>query len=76
MPFNHDDILALARTTMPFGKYSGYPLVRLPEPYLLWFQAQGWPDGRLGELMALALLVRSEGLESLIEPLLTGGDHD
>jgi uncharacterized protein (DUF3820 family) len=56
---------------MPFGKYSGKPLIRLPEEYLLWFQNKGFPPGKLGELMALALLIRSEGLESLIEPLMT-----
>jgi len=69
MSFQHDDLLALTRTEMPFGKYSGKPLIRLPEEYLLWFQNKGFPPGKLGELMALALLIRSEGLESLIEPL-------
>lgn len=70
MSFKHDDLVALANMTMPFGKYSGRPLIRLPEEYLLWFQAKGWPSGRLGQLMALALLIRSEGLESLITPLM------
>jgi uncharacterized protein (DUF3820 family) len=70
MSFQHDDLLALAGTNMPFGKYSGKPLMRLPEEYLLWFQGKGFPPGKLGELMTLALLIRSEGLESLIEPLM------
>lgn len=71
MSFQHEDLLVLARTEMPFGKYSGKPLIRLPEEYLLWFQNKGFPPGKLGELMALALLIRSEGLESLIEPLMS-----
>lgn len=71
MSFQHEDLLALARTEMPFGKYSGKPLIRLPEEYLLWFQNKGFPPGKLGKLMALALLIRSEGLESLIEPLMS-----
>lgn len=70
MSFQQEDLIELARTTMPFGKYSGRPLIRLPEEYLLWFQAKGWPKGRLGQMMALALLIRSEGLESLITPLM------
>jgi len=70
MSFQQQDLIELARTTMPFGKYSGRPLIRLPEEYLLWFQSKGWPAGRLGQLMALALLIRSEGLESLITPLM------
>ncbi len=71
MSFQQEDLIALANTTMPFGKYSGRPLIRLPEEYLLWFQTKGWPSGRLGQLMALALLIRTEGLESLIYPLMT-----
>lgn len=70
MSFQQEDLIELARATMPFGKYSGRPLIRLPEEYLLWFQAKGWPAGRLGQLMALALLIRSEGLEALITPLM------
>lgn len=43
--------------------------MQLPEPYLLWFAKKGFPDNRLGTLMALALLIKSEGLEHLIAPL-------
>lgn len=68
-PFSKELLVELANTTMPFGKYSGKRLTQLPEPYLLWFQQKGWPPGRLGELLALALLVRSEGLEHLLKPL-------
>ena len=35
-------------TKMPFGKYSGRPLLLLPEPYLVWFKQQGFPDSKLG----------------------------
>lgn len=70
MSFQQEDLVALANMTMPFGKYSGRPLIRLPEEYLLWFESKGWPNGRLGQLMALALLIRREGLESLIHPLM------
>ena len=31
-------------TKMPFGKYAGRPLLLLPEPYLVWFKQQGFPD--------------------------------
>lgn len=62
-------LIELAHTTMPFGKYAGTRLIHLPEPYLLWFSRKGFPKNRLGELMALALLIRSEGLEHLLKPL-------
>ncbi len=59
----------LASMKMPFGKYAGRTLIDLPEEYLLWFAQKGFPQGELGELMALALVVRSEGLEFLVRPL-------
>jgi uncharacterized protein (DUF3820 family) len=66
---NPDQLPKLANMKMPFGKYAGRALIDLPEEYLLWFAQKGFPNGELGELMALALVVRSEGLESLVRPL-------
>ncbi|MCW8890426.1 MAG: DUF3820 family protein [Sedimenticola sp.] len=67
--FEKQDLVKLAKTTMPFGKYKGSLLIDLPEPYLIWFANQGFPEGKLGQLMALALEIKTNGLESLIEPL-------
>lgn len=54
---------------MPFGRYEGRILIDLPQAYLVWFNHQGWPRGKLGEAMALALEVKHNGLEHLLEPL-------
>lgn len=54
---------------MPIGKYRGRLLIDLPEAYLLWFANKGFPDGELGELLKLALEIKINGLEGLIEPL-------
>jgi len=64
-----EDLLKLAKTPMPFGKHAGRMIIDLPEPYLLWFSQQGFPQGQLGKLMQLALEVKINGLEYLIEPL-------
>lgn len=64
-----EDLLAVCQTRMPFGKYQGRYLCDLPEPYLLWFANKGFPKGRLGELMQLMLVIRENGLESLLAPL-------
>jgi uncharacterized protein (DUF3820 family) len=69
MNLEPNDLIELAHTTMPFGKYQGRALIKLPEEYLLWFQNKGFPAGRLGQLLALALLIRSEGLEYLLDPI-------
>ncbi|KAA9002502.1 cytoplasmic protein [Affinibrenneria salicis] len=64
------DLLDIANTKMPFGKYQGRVLIDLPEEYLLWFARKNeFPRGRLGQLMEMALAIRIEGLEGLVKPL-------
>lgn len=46
--FEKTHLIKLAQMKMPFGKYAGRALIDLPEPYLLWFQKQGFPEGELG----------------------------
>lgn len=62
-------LVKLARMQMPFGKYKGRLLMELPEPYLLWFQKKGFPQGELGQLLALMLELQIHGLEYLLQPL-------
>ncbi len=66
-------LLEIARTVMPFGKYQGRLLIDLPEEYLLWFARKDeFPQGHLGELMQLTLAIKIEGLEGLVKPLKQG----
>ncbi|WP_029593527.1 DUF3820 family protein [Franconibacter pulveris] len=63
-------LIEIANTVMPFGKYKGRMLIDLPEEYLLWFARKDeFPASRLGELMAFTLLIKSEGLTHLVQPL-------
>lgn len=55
---------------MPFGKYAGKKLLHLPEPYLVWFNNKGFPEGKLGQQLALIHEVKVNGLETMLEPLL------
>ncbi|RZA09756.1 MAG: hypothetical protein EOP11_00675 [Proteobacteria bacterium] len=66
---NHESLLKLARWKMPFGRYEGWLIAELPEPYLVWYSAKGFPDGELGQLLAMMLEMRANGLESLLQPL-------
>ncbi len=66
-------------TTMPFGRYGpqncpphGVPLADLPFEYLQWFTKQGFPDGRLGELLALVLRIKQDGAEEIFAALRDG----
>jgi len=68
-----EDLIALANTPMPFGKYQGRMLIDLPEEYLLWFaRKEAFPAGKLGQLLALTLAIKTEGLEGLVTPLKRG----
>ena len=67
--FEKSDLIKLAIMPMPFGKYKGRLLIDLPEPYLIWFSNQGFPEGKLGQLLALALEIKINGLEHIIEPI-------
>ena len=62
-------LLKVARTCMPFGRYAGRLLVDLPEPYVVWFSQQGFPRGELGQLLQLVYEIKVNGLEHLVEPL-------
>ncbi len=62
-------LLELARTKMPFGKYKGRLLIDLPEPYVVWFAQEGFPSGKLGEMLAAVYEIKVNGLEYIFDPL-------
>ena len=63
-------LLEAINQTMPFGKYAGRKLLELPEPYLVWFHQQGFPEGKLGQQLALIHEIKVNGLEIMLKPLL------
>ncbi len=76
---NADDLRQLieeiAQMHVPFGMYGpakyppkGCPLMDVPQEYLAWFRAKGFPKGKLGRLMEQTLLIKGAGLDGLFEP--------
>ncbi len=65
-----EELLELANTIMPFGKYAGRYLIELPEPYLVWFKRAGFPAGKLGRQLEAVLELKANGLEYLVRPLI------
>ncbi|MGO1618180.1 MAG: putative quorum-sensing-regulated virulence factor, partial [Oceanisphaera sp.] len=48
MSLASSELLDIISKPMPFGKYSGRPLLKLPMAYLCWFERKGWPSAELG----------------------------
>lgn len=63
-------MLEAINQNMPFGKYAGRKLLHLPEPYLVWFAGKGFPEGKLGQQLALVHEIKVNGLEAMLQPLL------
>ncbi len=64
-----NELIKLATTAMPYGKYKGTPLIDLPEPYVVWYHQNGFPEGQLGHLLGLLYEIKLNGLEYLVREL-------
>ena len=62
-------LLDLVKMRMPFGKFKGIILKDLPVNYLEWFDRNGFPEGKLGMLLQTLLVIKSNGLEHLLNKL-------
>jgi uncharacterized protein len=60
---------------MPFGRYEGWLLVDLPEPYVVWFHKNGYPKGTIGSLLRDLYEIKVNGLEPLLAPLRSRGSR-
>ena len=56
----------LHTTEMPFGKYKGIAISKLPVSYLEWFERTGFPNGKLGMLLSTMHIIKTNGLEHLL----------
>jgi len=67
--YDPQQLLELAKASMPFGKFKGRLLIDLPEPYVIWFAQQGFPKGKLGDQLRTIYEIKVNGLEHLFDPL-------
>lgn len=66
---NPELLLLLINMEMPFGKYKGTILYKLPVSYLEWFSQKGFPAGKLGVLLQTLYEIKLNGLEFLLDGL-------
>jgi len=67
----HELLIKLANTIMPFGKFKGRHLIDLPEHYIVWYNNKGFPKGTLGDQLRLVYEIQLNGLEDLVRKLRT-----
>lgn len=72
---NPELLLEFAQYRMPYGKYENKLLIDLPEPYVIWLANKGFPAGKLGKMLGIALTIKVNGLEYLFEPLRKHSHH-
>ena len=69
MSMNPEILNELVSMRMPFGKYKGKLVCDLPEFYLVWYESNGFPQGKIGILLATMYEIKLNGLEYLLKPL-------
>ncbi|HEX8562239.1 MAG TPA: DUF3820 family protein [Flavobacterium sp.] len=62
-------LIKLAHTKMPFGKYEGRHLIDLPEYYVVWYSNKGFPTGELGRQLQLVYELKLNGLEEILHKI-------
>ncbi|RXP46581.1 hypothetical protein EC396_13745 [Lutibacter sp. HS1-25] len=65
----HQQLIKLANTKMPYGKYKGRFLIDLPEHYIVWYNSKGFPSGTFGDQLRLIYEIKLNGLEDLVRKL-------
>ncbi len=74
----------ISRYHMPFGMFGpkryppkGVPIYDLPAEYLAWFALNGFPEGRLGELLRVVYQTKADGCDGVFDAIRrkTGGRY-
>lgn len=62
-------LIDTANMKMPYGKYKGRYLIDLPEHYVVWYHAKGFPKGKLGMMLGLVYELKLNGLEDILRKI-------
>jgi uncharacterized protein (DUF3820 family) len=60
----------LTTLEMPFDKYKGFTIDRLPVANLAQFERKDFPCGKLGMPLSTMHVIKMNGLEDMLKPLL------
>jgi uncharacterized protein (DUF3820 family) len=59
-------LIGIVQTKMPFGKYKGTLISDLPVYYLEWLHNRGFPQGKLGMMLASVYEIKINGLSAIL----------
>jgi uncharacterized protein len=62
-------LIKLAHTKMPYGKYKDRYLIDLPEYYVVWYHAKGFPKNKLGQMLETVYTLKVNGLEYIVREI-------
>ena len=67
--FNPEILKELVNNKIYFGKYKGRLICDIPVYYLEWLDKKGMPAGKTGMLLSTMLVIKSNGLDYILDPL-------
>jgi uncharacterized protein (DUF3820 family) len=67
--FDPKILIELVSTKIYFGKYKGRLICDIPVYYLEWLDNNGMPKGKTGMLLSTMLVIKSNGLDHILNPL-------
>jgi uncharacterized protein len=68
--YDRSFLIRLVNYKMPYGKFEGRYITDLPVHYLEWFSRQGFPDGQLGQYLSTMFEIKTNGLNSILDPII------
>lgn len=68
--YDRSFLIRLVNYKMPYGQFEGRYITDLPVHYLEWFSRQGFPDGQLGQYLATMFEIKTNGLHSILDPII------
>lgn len=68
--YNPEFLIKLVQAKMPYGRFEGRYITDLPVSYLEWFERQGFPDGELGQYLSTMHVIKINGLEKILKPII------
>lgn len=68
--YNREILIGVINEKMPYGKYKGVNIYKIPVHYLEWMAQQGFPKGKLGVMLSTIYEIKINGLEDILKPLI------